>query len=130
MDYRDPPVLRRHVRRIIDFYHPACIDSERGCYLNQFTDTDRYYWVLAETVAAAALLATRSQASRTRAARYWDWYDRAWEYADRCFVDHQYGAWYRVLDRSGRRYDDKKSPPSETDYHPLGACYEILRAIG
>ena len=39
------------------------------------------------------------------------------------------GAWYRVLDRSGQRYDDKKSPPSKTDYHPLGACYEILRSL-
>ena len=87
-------------------------------------DTDRYYWVLAETVAAAALLAVR-----TGEARYWDWYDRAWHYADRHFVDHAHGAWYRVLDRDGHRYDDKKSPPSKTDYHPLGACYEILRAL-
>ena len=87
-------------------------------------DTDRYYWVLAETVAAAAVLAVR-----TGEPRYWDWYDRVWQYADRHFVDHVHGAWYRVLDRRGRRYDDRKSPPSKTDYHPLGACYEILRVL-
>ena len=87
-------------------------------------DTDRYYWVLAETVAAAALLAVR-----TGEARYWNWYDRAWDYADRHFVDHRHGGWYRVLDRRGRRYDDRKSPPSKTDYHPLSACYEILRVL-
>ena len=80
--------------------------------------------MLAETVAAAAVLAVR-----TGEERYWDWYDRAWHYADRHFVDHVHGAWYRVLDRGGRRYDDKKSPPSKTDYHPLGACYEILRVL-
>jgi mannose/cellobiose epimerase-like protein (N-acyl-D-glucosamine 2-epimerase family) len=90
----------------------------------EILDTDRYYWVLAETVAAAAVLAVR-----TGAPRYWDWYDRAWQYADRHFVDHVHGAWYRVLDRAGRRYDDRKSPASKTDYHPLGACYEILRVL-
>ena len=43
VNYRDPNVLRRHIRRIIDFYHPACIDSERGGYINQFTDDGTIY---------------------------------------------------------------------------------------
>ena len=34
---------------------------------------------------------------------------------------------YTLSEYMSRRYDDKKSPPSKTDYHPLGACYEILR---
>lgn len=87
-------------------------------------DTDRYYWVLAETFAAAAILAMR-----TGDDRYWDWYDRAWRYSDQHLVDHQYGAWYRVLDANNKRYDDKKSPPSKTDYHPLAACFEVLEAM-
>lgn len=87
-------------------------------------DTDRYYWVLAETFAAAALLALR-----TGKDSYWDWYDRAWTYSDRHFVDHTHGAWYRVLDADNTRYDDKKSPPSKTDYHPLAACFEVLEAM-
>jgi mannose/cellobiose epimerase-like protein (N-acyl-D-glucosamine 2-epimerase family) len=87
-------------------------------------DTDRYYWVLAETIAASAALALR-----TGKQSYWDWYDRAWAYSDKHFVDHQYGAWYRVLDHNNASYDDKKSPPSKTDYHPLAACFEVLEAM-
>lgn len=87
-------------------------------------DTDRYYWVLAETIAASAILGLR-----TGKDSYWDWYDRAWAYSHKHFVDHQYGAWYRVLDADNTRYDDKKSPPSKTDYHPLAACFEVLEAM-
>ncbi|MEM7444087.1 MAG: AGE family epimerase/isomerase, partial [Pseudomonadota bacterium] len=87
-------------------------------------DTDRYYWVIAETFAAAAALALR-----TGDDRYWEWYDRVWAYGDAHFVDHAHGAWYRVLNRKNRRYDDLKSPPSKTDYHPLAACFETLEAM-
>ncbi|MBV9391092.1 MAG: AGE family epimerase/isomerase, partial [Verrucomicrobia bacterium] len=81
--------------------------------------------VIAESFAAAALLALKSGDSH-----YWKWYDQLWQYADRCFVDHRYGGWYRVLDRSNKKVGDIKSPPSKTDYHPLAACYEVLRGLG
>tara|TARA_B110000208_G_C11799942_1_gene441533 strand:- start:5035 stop:6228 length:1194 start_codon:yes stop_codon:yes gene_type:complete len=87
-------------------------------------DTDQYYWVFSETIGAAALLATA-----TGKDEYWDWYDRAWRYAEAHFIDHKYGGWYRVLDHSGQRYNNEKSPASKTDYHPLAACYEVLEAI-
>ncbi len=87
-------------------------------------DTDQYYWVFSETIGAAALLALA-----TGKDDYWDWYDRAWRYADANFIDHKYGGWYRVLDSSGQRYNNEKSPASKTDYHPLAACYEVLEAI-
>lgn len=87
-------------------------------------DTDRYHWVIAETFAAAALLALK-----TGKPEYWDWYDRVWAYGDAHFVDHIYGGWYRLLDRDGVKYSDLKSPPSKTDYHPLGACFEVLQSL-
>lgn len=90
----------------------------------QILDTDRYYWVLAETTAAAALLALRTEDES-----YWQWYDKAWDYADRFFIDHEYGAWFRILNADGQKYDDLKSPPAKTDYHPLAACYETLKAM-
>lgn len=86
-------------------------------------DTDRYYWVLAETIAAAAVLA-----ERVKDESYWEWYDKLWSWSWAHLVDTERGGWYRVLDDQGQRYDDLKSPPSKTDYHPLGACYEILRS--
>lgn len=87
-------------------------------------DTDRYYWVVAEAIGAAALLGVE-----TGAETYWSWYDRFWDYADRFFIDHKYGGWFRILDAKGRKYSDLKSPPSKTDYHPLSACYVAMLAM-
>ena len=41
-----------------------------------FADTDKYFWVQAESIAAAALLA---QATNDK--YYWDWYDRIWSFS-------------------------------------------------
>src|SRR5207253_981634 len=81
-------------------------------------------WVQAESLAAAALLAVR-----TGLEKYWGWYDRIWAYSWQWFVDHQYGAWYRILTRDNRKYSDEKSPAGKTDYHTMGACYEVLNVI-
>ncbi|MCP4492336.1 MAG: AGE family epimerase/isomerase [Gammaproteobacteria bacterium] len=87
-------------------------------------DTDKYFWVQAESFAAAALLA-----NATGEQVYHDWYERIWEYCWQHMVDHKYGAWYRILTRANQRYDDKKSPAGKTDYHTMGACYEVLRLL-
>ncbi len=87
-------------------------------------DSDKYFWVQAESLAAAALLADRSNDSK-----YWDWYDRIWKYSWNHMIDHQYGAWYRILDANNQSYDDCKSPAGKTDYHTMGACYEVLRIL-
>ena len=87
-------------------------------------DSDQYYWVFSESIAAAALLALE-----TSNAGFWKWYDRIWVYEHENFVDHEYGGWYRVLDLAGNRYSDEKSPAAKTDYHPLAACYEVLEAL-
>jgi mannose/cellobiose epimerase-like protein (N-acyl-D-glucosamine 2-epimerase family) len=87
-------------------------------------DDDKYFWVQAESLAAAALLH-----DRTGEARYAQWYDELWAYSWVHFVDHRYGAWFRILTRDNRKYDDEKSPAGKTDYHTMGACYEVLRLI-
>ncbi|MEY2149951.1 AGE family epimerase/isomerase [Rhodanobacter sp. 115] len=87
----------------------------------KFYDEDKYFWVQAESLAAAALLATR-----TGDPAYWDWYQRLWDYSWTHLVDHRHGAWYRILTRDNRAYDDEKSPAGKTDYHTMGACYEVL----
>jgi len=88
-------------------------------------DFDKYHWVHCETVAAAACLAVR-----TGNQRYWQDYDHLWAYSWAHLIDQKHGGWYRVLTPEGQKYDDLKSPPAKTDYHPFGACYEILRATG
>ncbi len=87
-------------------------------------DHDKYFWVQAETFAAAALLA-----QRTGSERFWDCYDELWRYCWTHFVDHCHGAWYRILTCDNRKYSQEKSPAGKTDYHTMGACYEVLNAL-
>ena len=88
-------------------------------------DSDKYHWVQAETFAASALLATR-----TGQAGYWDWYMKTWDYCWRCFVDHEQGAWFRILDPANLNHTREKSPGGKVDYHDIGACFDTLRALG
>ncbi|MAD91270.1 MAG: N-acylglucosamine 2-epimerase [Gammaproteobacteria bacterium] len=88
----------------------------------EICDSDKYFWVQAEGFAAAALLA-----EATHEKIYYDWYEKIWKYSWKHMVDHQYGAWFRMLTHNNKKYDDKKSPAGKTDYHTMGACYEVLR---
>ncbi|MCC2973644.1 AGE family epimerase/isomerase [Massilia sp. IC2-476] len=87
-------------------------------------DADKYFWVQAETLAAAALLG-----ARTGAERYWVDYERLWRYCWAHFVDHEHGAWYRILTADNRKYSDEKSPAGKVDYHTMGACWDIIPAL-
>jgi mannose/cellobiose epimerase-like protein (N-acyl-D-glucosamine 2-epimerase family) len=86
-----------------------------------FCDGDKYFWVQAEAIAAAARLL-----EATGDAVYRDWYDRLWAYSWEHFVDHRYGAWFRILTQDNRSYSDEKSPAGKTDYHTMGACHDVL----
>ncbi len=128
--YRPETWMLERARSLFDVALAKCWDHPHGGMHYTFApdgrilDTDRYYWVLAETFAAAALLALR-----TGEDQYWTWYDRVWDFADRHLIDHVYGGWYRVLSRDNQKYDDHKSPAAKTDYHPLAACFETLEAL-
>jgi mannose/cellobiose epimerase-like protein (N-acyl-D-glucosamine 2-epimerase family) len=129
VQYLDRAHLLAHARNLFDTALEKSWDEQRGGmhYTSspdgRILDTDRYYWVLSETFAAALL------ALRTGEPRYWVWYDRVWEYSDQHFIDHDYGGWYRVLNVDGQKYDDLKSLAAKTDYHPLLASYEVLQAL-
>jgi len=88
-------------------------------------DGDKYFWVQAESLAAAAWLAVRSGDEDC-----WQWYERIWRYAWAHFVDHEHGAWYRILTPDNRKISDEKSPAGKTDYHTMGACQDVLAALG
>lgn len=83
--------------------------------------SEKYFWVQSESFATAWRLycATQDETYLTDYRRIWDW---SWRH----MVDHQYGAWYRVRARDGSPIDNKKSPLGKTDYHTLGACWDVL----
>ena len=43
MNYKNPDFLKNHIKSIISFYHPSCIDNEFGGYINQFRDDGTIY---------------------------------------------------------------------------------------
>lgn len=107
----------------------TCWDSRHGGILYGFApdgsicDDDKYFWVQAESFAAAALLARVSGDEK-----YWRWYNKIWQYAWQHMVDHEHGAWYRVLSRDNSKYSDEKSiAGGKCDYHTMGACWEVIQ---
>lgn len=84
-------------------------------------DGEKYFWVQAESLAAAALLA-----EETENEHYWLWYEKIWQYSWQNFVDHQYGAWFRILSQDNKKLESYKSPIGKTDYHTMGACYDVM----
>jgi mannose/cellobiose epimerase-like protein (N-acyl-D-glucosamine 2-epimerase family) len=95
-------------------------------------DSHKYFWVQAETVAAAARLALAQQAAGQPelAGQNWAVYDRVWAYAWTHFVDHTHGAWWRILRADNTKITDEKSPAGKVDYHTMGACHDVLDALG
>ncbi|MBJ7538819.1 AGE family epimerase/isomerase [Marinomonas transparens] len=105
-------------------------DHENGglCYgydpQGAICDGDKYFWVQAESFAAAALLA-----SVTEENHYWEKYQQLWQYSWSHMIDHRYGAWFRILRQDNQAFDDCKSPAGKTDYHTMGACYEVIEQL-
>jgi len=87
----------------------------------QFADTGKYFWVQAEAFAAAWRLYMLTGDSR-----YQDDYNRLWDWSWRFLIDHEQGAWFRIRHRDGSAVDNLKSPPGKTDYHTMGACWDVL----
>jgi len=87
----------------------------------EFADANKYFWVHAEAFAAAYRLF-----KVTGQEQYLDWYNKLWQYSWDHLIDHQQGAWYRVVGRDGTKLSDEKSPMGKVDYHTLGACWDVL----
>lgn len=90
----------------------------------ELIDDDRNYWVLAEAISAAALLAVK-----TGGEEYWQQYDKLFAYSAEYFIDQEYGGWFKLLNRKGERYSEEKSTAPKADYHPIATCYQVIRAL-
>jgi mannose/cellobiose epimerase-like protein (N-acyl-D-glucosamine 2-epimerase family) len=116
-------------RHFFDTAMTRAWDAEHGGLFYGFgpdgeiCDDHKYFWVQAETLAAAARLAVV-----TGDPTYWDHYDRLWAYAWTHFVDHEHGAWWRILRADNSKISEEKSPAGKVDYHTMGACMDVLEA--
>ena len=89
-----------------------------------FADAHKYFWVQAEALAAAWRLYTRTGEERYRSDyhRLWGW---SWDH----LIDHEHGAWFRITSREGHKVEPYKSPAGKTDYHTMGACWDVLSVM-
>lgn len=124
--------LLDQAKSLFDRAYNQSWDHEHGGLIYGFgpdgkwCDDDKYFWVQAESFAAAAMLF-----EVTGEAKYKEHYQSLWQYSWEHMVDHKYGAWFRVLHRDNSKYSDEKSAAgAKCDYHTLGACYEVLRCLG
>lgn len=118
-------------KNLFDRALQACWDEKRGGIYYGFSpegdicDDEKYFWVQAETFAAAFRLKVVTGDSQ-----YEDWYTKLWQYSWDHMIDHQYGAWYRVLSADNQKLSDEKSTAGgKCDYHTIGACWDVLRVM-
>ena len=129
--HQPEPWLRERAVELFDRAVAVAWDDEHGGLFYGFDpdgnicDDTKYFWVQAESFAAAAMLG-----SVTADDGYWDWYTRLWEYCWTHFVDHEHGAWYRILSADNCKLTDRKSlAGAKCDYHNLGACAIALEYV-
>jgi len=129
----DPqPWLVERAKSLFDRAYSTAWDEQNGGLIYGFDpqgvccDDDKYFWVQAESFAAAAMLYHITDDSQ-----YLEHYQSLWKYSWQHMVDHQHGAWFRVLKHDNSKYSNEKSAAgAKCDYHTLGACFEVLRVLG
>lgn len=124
--------LVERAKSLFDRAYRTAWDHEHGGLIYGFDpqgkccDDDKYFWVQAESFAAAAMLY-----QVTEDKQYLEQYNALWQYSWTHMVDHKHGAWFRVLKHDNSKYSDEKSAAgAKCDYHTLGACFEVLRVLG
>ena len=131
--HRDAPEawLLEKAQQLFDNSFDKSWDKQHGGLVYGFDpegkwcDDDKYFWVQAESFAAAALLY-----QATNDAQYLTKYNDLWQYSWAHFVDHKHGAWFRVLHRDNSAYSNEKSAAgAKCDYHTLGACLEVYQSL-
>lgn len=128
--YQPEPWLIERACSLFDSVIELSWDNQNGGLFYGFApddsicDNEKYFWVQAESFACAARLAVA-----TGEEKYWLWYNRIWEYSWEHMVDHEYGAWFRILSAKNDKLEATKSPMGKTDYHTMGACYDVMDAL-
>ncbi len=89
-----------------------------------FCASEKYFWVQSESFAAAYRLYRATDDKK-----YLDDYKRIWSWSWQHMIDHTHGAWFRVRGQDGSKVDNKKSPYGKTDYHTMGACWDVLSVM-
>jgi len=131
--------MLKRAQELFDVSYDTSWDKEHGGLVYgfnpemQWCDSDKYFWVQAESIATAALLVAAeagSEGQAEAARRHRQCYDALWAYCWQHFVDHTFGGWFQKLTVDNKRYTNEKVTSGfKCDYHTIMSCIEALRAF-
>ncbi len=119
--------LQRRAKELFDKAMEVAFD---GCHSGlqygfspsgEICSDGKYSWVQAETIVAAAMLATQQDNNI-----YWCIYQQFWQYVWRYMIDHEQKCWHRNLTRDNKIIAPSTVAMGRTDYHSICACIEII----
>jgi mannose/cellobiose epimerase-like protein (N-acyl-D-glucosamine 2-epimerase family) len=128
--YQAEPWLVLRAKVLFDKAMEVAFDRENGGLHYGFAPTGdicsdgKYSWVQAETIAAAAMLATTLNSGI-----YECIYQQLWQYSWTFMIDHQQKCWHRNLTHDNKAFTQSSVAMGRTDYHSICACIEIINTI-
>lgn len=105
-------------------------DADRGGFAYAYdldgrvVDAERYHWVIAEGIGAAAALY-----GATGHDTYRHWMETCWGYAIARHVDAAIGGWWPAVDADGNFVELPFAKGKPDLYHPLGAALATIEAL-
>lgn len=122
--------LASRAKELFDKAMEIGYDSDHGSLFYGFSPSGeicsngKYSWVVAETIAASALLAKQLNNNM-----YWCIYRQMWQYSWTYMIDHKLKCWHRNI-----TFDNKIIAPSSiamgrTDYHSICGCLEVIKTL-
>lgn len=128
----DPTLLeevRREALLMAEAVLDQAIDSDGGLLYEAdasgIIDTDKHWWPQAEAVVAFlnAYQLSGQQHFYTAA-------EKSWEFIEEFIVDHQYGEWFRRVQRAGvANNQELKVDPWKCPYHNSRMCFEAMARL-
>jgi mannose/cellobiose epimerase-like protein (N-acyl-D-glucosamine 2-epimerase family) len=126
--YQPQPWLVERAQALFDLAMSVGYDPEfGGLYysvspLGVVCADGKYSWVQAETIVAAAMLASELGNNL-----YWCIHDQLWSYVSAVMIDHRLKCWHRNLTRDNALPVDNAIAMGRTDYHAICACIEMTK---
>lgn len=98
-------------------------------------DTDRIWWVQAETLLGFLNGYEKSGRESEKAKKYLQAVLNVWEYIKVHVIDHRPGdsagrEWYEVVDAEGECYEKPMVQPWKCPYHNGRMCMEVMKRLG
>ena len=98
-------------------------------------DTNRVWWVQAETVVGFLNAASKCGKSTIEGQKYLKAADAEWEFIKKYVIDHRDGyeagrEWYWLVNEDGRPYTDRPIvEPWKCPYHNGRMCFEVIKRL-